>query len=382
MKTNEETQPRHIDSGKWANKEQTSPEIALNATEPDERQRTRPYFNYTKEVFNSDPRRSREGSAALLAEVEATIRTLRVKNGLSDDQVQDAIGDTMLDLTNRISRGRNVQGGLVQIAATAVCSRYVNGPIRHENARAIRILKARISEIESSDGRHVSTKEIETLAVNIRTGTDFDPRHRPIENFHLIQDFVRPTSFSQYPDTYVDTLMHEHGASAPAADVDSESSTATLAAALESKEINRAEAIRQMWTAIAEDQGAPQAKANNIPRVHTSYLTAQMKDGGVLRACRDHHDGVDSRATNAFFAPFGKISAAEQDAVVELMVSRPAHAEHLWASAMMAATKSTETERLERAAAAVARGKAVAARAAARDRNLRAKKALNETQIA
>ena len=347
---NSDQHPR-ITDGTFTDKEQTAPELALSILEDDEPttkvDRAR---DYAEQMRNSDPRVSREATTALVAEVERTVRNMRRKTGLSEDQARDAVGDTILDLTARIKNGHSIKGGLVQTAAAAVCSRYVNGPVRHETAKALKLLKEEVSKQEAAAGHHLTSADIARIAGQIRVSDKFHARHRPVEDFHLIEGFVRPTSFSQFPDSYIDEKMHEFGYGAGVGFDGIGSATDKLAEELENREATKADAMKRLWDVIASDQDVPTATTNRLSRRDATNVQRYMSElpGGVLKAARDHEDGLDNRNTMALFAPFANLSATDKDAVATMLLNRATHAQNLWTSAMYSATKSKETEQAEK----------------------------------
>jgi hypothetical protein len=345
--------PRDLGDGKWIDRTFSAPEIDLNASTARDTETSDKARDYAAGARHADPRIAREATAALLAEVERTVGNLRLKTGLNSDQVQDAIGDTMVDLYARINKGHHIGGGLIQIAANAVCSRYVNGPIRHETAKALKLLKLRIAAEEARVGHHISSRDIANLADDIRMGADFHERHRPVEDFHLIQDFVRPTSFSQFPDSYIDEQMHEFRYGI-ASTWNNEMGNASdrLAEAVEHRDVPVAEARKRFWDVIAEDQFAPKAAENRIGSEDAAELQVRMSSqvNGVIAACRAHEEGERNENTYALFAPFGVLTPDQRDSIVEVFMERSGHAELLWTSALTAATKTPLVEGAERAA--------------------------------
>jgi hypothetical protein len=344
MTTFEDLHPRAAE-GTFTDKTQSAPELgSLTADNTLESEKVGSAREFADRVRHSDPRIAREGAAALLAEVERTVLNLRRKNGLTADQAQDAIGDTIEDLTKRIGNGHSVKGGLIQIAAVAVTSRYVNGPIRHETAKALRILKEEVTKSEAAVGRNLTSREVADLAVKVRTGADFNERHRPVEDFHLIQDFIRPTSFSQFPDSYIDEQMQQFGYDAGSTFEGMGSAADRLTEQLELKETTKSDAQNRLWEVIASDQDLPTATANRVPAAIASDVKAYMKQPDkVLQACRDHEKGVENKNTAALFAPFADLSDSERDRVVTTLLERSDYAQVIWESALYAATAGKST---------------------------------------
>jgi hypothetical protein len=335
MNTFEDLHPRAVE-GKFTDKPQSAPELgSLTADASVESEKIGSAREFADRVRHSDPRIAREGAAALLAEVERTVLNLRRKNGLTADQAQDAIGDTIEDLTKRIGNGHSVKGGLIQIAAVAVTSRYVNGPIRHETAKALRILKEEVTKSEAAVGRNLTSREVADLAGKVRTGADFNERHRPVEDFHLIQDFIRPTSFSQFPDSYIDEQMQTFGYGSDARFDGVDSAANILAVELETKKTKKADAQARLWEVLAKDRDLPAVTENYIPHKFAAPMKEHMNEPDmVLQACRDYEEGLDNKNTATLFAPFKDVSAKDKGKIVEMLSERFEFAQVIWESAL------------------------------------------------
>jgi hypothetical protein len=285
---------------------------------------------------------ARTAARELVDEVMRAVRGLRRRVGLSDADVQDAVGDTLLELTKRLRRGQPVPGAVVQKVAAAVSSRFVNGPVRHETAKALRLLKERVAAEEAKLGASLSRLAVERLAEEVRTGPDFNPRHRPVERFHLIEGFSKPASIDQFAHEVVDAMLHratlgeERGYRGAAGACDGLLDQVQLGAR------TRRQAQDALWTVLAFDEGLPGALPGWVRREVAADLVAYVRalPEGVVTACRQHLDGRRTRATVALFAPFGELPDADEDAIARFLASRPAFATRIWESALKESSAS------------------------------------------
>jgi hypothetical protein len=301
--------------------------------------------DWTVELADPSAPGARLAAHELIAEVTRAMRGLRRRVGLSDLDVQDAIGDTLLELAKRLHRGQPVPGAVVQRVATAVASRFVNGPVRHETAKALRILKQRVAAEEARLGSALSAQVVEKLAEEVRTGPDFSPRHRPVERFHLIEGFSKPTSIDQFAHDVVDVLLHrasrgeERGYPGAAGACDS------LLDQLQLGNRSRREAHDTLWTAIAFDEGLPEVRQRWVGRDVAADLVDYVATlpEGIVTACRHHLEGRTTRATVALFAPFGELTEPEADAVARYLAGRAAFATRIWESALRSSSTASSS---------------------------------------
>jgi hypothetical protein len=298
--------------------------------------------DWTVDLADPSAPGARRAAYELVDEVTRAVRGLRRRIGLSDADVQDAIGDTLLELAKRLSRDQPVPGAVVQKVATAVSSRFVNGPVRHETAKALRLLKQRIAAEEARLGGSLSGLEVERLAEEVRTGPDFNPRHRPVERFHLIEGFSKPTSIDQFAHEVVDALLlraargEERGYRGAAGACDS------LLDQLQLGHRTKRQALDAVWTVIAFDEGLPGALPGWVRREVAADLTAYVRTlpEGIVTACRQHLEGRVTRGTTALFAPFGSLPEFEADAIARFLASRPSFATRIWESALRQASSA------------------------------------------
>lgn len=311
--------------------------MTIHSTAPAEAAPT----DYGAELTGADPRRVRTAARALLEEVTRAVRGLRLRTGLGDADVQDAIGETLLELVKRARRGHPVPGAVVQRVATAVCSRYVNGPVRHETAKALRILKERIAAEEARLGAALPPAAVARLAEAVRSGPDFDPRHRPVAGFHLVEGFSKPTSLDRFTADFLDIALARGGEGEAATGV-APAATACdrLLDAFDSGLVRKAELRERLWAAIAADEGLPPAEPGRVPRRVAADLRAYFaaRPEALLDACRAQLEGRRTRGTVALLAPFAEAGGAESDEIARYLLARPVFAAGIWASALAEAT--------------------------------------------
>jgi len=304
--------------------------------------------DWTVDLASEDPHEARRAAAELLEETVRAVRGLRARMGLGDADVQDAIGETLLELAKRLEAGHPVPGAIVQRVATTVCSRFVNGPVRHETAKALRILKERVATEEALLGRALSSRAVAALAEEVRLGPDFNPRHRPVERFHLVEGFSKPLSIDRYDADVVDVLLSRAIDARASVDVTADAAVAGLAGAtaggacdrlldrLERGRVTRREAKLELWGAVAADEELPRPTRGRLDRRLAADLQAYVEGlpEGVVTACRDQLDGRATRAVVALFAPFAELDESQRDAIAEALARRGAFATRIWASAV------------------------------------------------
>jgi len=299
--------------------------------------------DWTEDLADPAAPGARVAAHELVAEVTRAIRGLRRRVGLTDADLQDAIGDTLLELAKRLHRGQPVPGAVVQRVATAVSSRFVNGPVRHETAKALRLLKHRVAAEEARLGTTLSSLAIERLAEEVRTGPDFSPRHRPVERFHLIEGFSKPTSIDQFDHEVVDLLLHRSGHGAAPGYPGAAGACDTMLDQMALGRRSKRDAHDALWTVIAFDEGLPDARPGWVPRDVAADLAAYVEGlpEGIVTACRHHLEGRATRATAALFAPFGELPEIEADAVARYLAGRSTFATRIWAAALRSASRGS-----------------------------------------
>lgn len=300
--------------------------------------------DWTVELASDDRRAVHRAAAGLIAETTRSVRGMRLRMGLRDADVQDAVGETLYELAKRIDAGHPVPGAIVQKVATAVCSRFVNGPVRHETAKALRILKERVAAEEAVLGRALSSRAIAALAEEVRLGPDFDPRHRPVERFHLVEGFSKPVSIDRYDADVVDLLLARAvGAAAPGADrlavLEPGGACERLVDRLQRGLCTRRDARAALWSAIAADEQLPEPVPGRIERRVAEDLLAYVEalPEGIVTACRHRLEGRRTRAVVALYAPFAELDEPSMDAIAEALAVRGAFATRIWASAVASA---------------------------------------------
>ncbi|MGH3705739.1 MAG: hypothetical protein ACRDT9_13980 [Agromyces sp.] len=306
--------------------------------------------DFRADLVSPDPDVRRAAAAGLVVEVTRAVRGLRRRVGLSEADAEDAIGETLLELVKRVGQGHPVPGAVVQRIATAVCSRFVNGPVRHETAKALRILKERVAEAEAAAGRSLSRAAVAALAEEVRLGPDFSPRHRPVERFHLVEGFTKPTSIDQHYADFIDAAALRSGAVLERGYAGAAGACDQLLDEFDLGLSTRAALRVEIWAAVAADEDLPIAVAGRIERRVAADLRAYVVGlpDGILTACRDHLEGRRSRATVALFAPFADPGEQGEDAIARYLSSRATFATRLWDSALVLATSRSSTVQAER----------------------------------
>lgn len=253
--------------------------------------------------------------------------------------------DLVQDTMEHILRNKQRKPGTVlsrpyvsQVAFGAV-GIAARGKLRAEDRKAIGIFVRRCEEIERDRGYRMSGTEKDELAAQIRSEWH-DPRHRPSVNFVELAS-VRTYSLDartgdESSRTLGDTLADREGA-----DRDSAVDPGTPAAAVLSGELTDKKTLRaRAWSIIASVSHVPDVVPGSVSasaaRRHKAQVTSA---GGVLAAVRewDSGDGEDG-AVEGLFAPFGPIDEGGRDQVCDLLRSKPEYAEHLYQSALHAAT--------------------------------------------
>ena len=317
-------------------------------------ERTEPMVprDFGVELADADAGVRRRAAGALIVEVARAVRGLRRRVGLSDADVQDAIGETLLELVKRVDQGHPVPGAVVQRIATTVCSRFVNGPVRHETAKALKILKERVAEAEARAGRSLSRAAVAALAEDVRLGPDFSSRHRPVEQFHLIEGFTKPTSIDEHYADFVDAVVFRSGAVLERGYAGAGGACDRLLDELDLGLSSKATLRVELWSAVAADEGLPHAIPGRIDRRVAADLRAYVTTlpDGILEACRDHLNGRRSRATVALFAPFDEPGAHGEDAIARYLSTRATFATRFWDSALVRATGRATAAASDRAA--------------------------------
>ncbi|KAB1661630.1 hypothetical protein F8O07_06915 [Pseudoclavibacter sp. CFCC 13796] len=199
-------------AGQFAVKEQSASEVTLQE---------RPRSRYRR----LGPKRTVEGlsDAEVFDVARRQIFNYASKWGLSGSDRDEALGDLLLDLAAKQHNGKAISGALINVSARAVASRYVNGPhIRHEDAKAMTMLKTDADAFRELYGRAPSAHEIDGMAAHIRENWH-DRNHRPSDRFHRRIEDTRAVSldrsvFDDGSDTLGDTLAGEE--TTPLAHVD------------------------------------------------------------------------------------------------------------------------------------------------------------------
>jgi hypothetical protein len=279
--------------------------------------------------------------AALYAAARKAVRRHAFRADLKFVGEDDLVQDTM----EHLLRNKQRKPGIVlcrpyvsQVAFGAV-GIAARGKLRAEDRKAMGIFVRRCEEIERARGYRMSGAEKDELAAQIRTGWH-DRRHRPSVNFVELAS-VRTYSLDartgdESSRTLGDTLADREGI-----DRDSAVAPGTPAAAVLSGELTDKKTLRaKAWSILASVSQVPDVVPDSVSPAAARRHKARVSDaGGVLAAVREWDSGDgDEAAVEGLFAPFGPIDEGGRDRVCDLLRSKPEYAEHLYQSALHAAT--------------------------------------------
>src|SRR5699024_10489201 len=128
----------------------------------------------------------------LLENIERTARSNCMRRGAME-HYDDVVGDTAHDIIARIRKGEDRDRNISAVATRALLSRIAGGHLAHRlgngevvstpTREAQKKLKARIAQIEQEEHRHVSGREADAIADEIRMS--FKAGRRPEEGFHV-----------------------------------------------------------------------------------------------------------------------------------------------------------------------------------------------------
>lgn len=254
-------------------------------------------------------------------------RQAAYRNGLTPEDAEDIAQETVFSVlrTKARNEGRIIEGGLIRVASNALVSRLVDSHKRHEDSRAFREWKLEVQRTEFEEGRHLTAKELDAIAVKIRENWH-SPRHRPSVGFQHETKFVHIDAHS--PD-FADTLIKANHYAAEGTDEQH-----ALADKVESGEISKDAARRQMWNLIYQDSNVPESVRGRITDSRARTYTRTI--GDALAVAHAWSEGKTTPAQEeALFAPFGEaVTESEKSAVVHAITSRPSIGHKLWRSAL------------------------------------------------
>lgn len=290
--------------------------------------------DFADQIRSQDRNVSVGAQAALLAEMRIAVGALGSKHGLTEDQIDEAVGDAMVQMVDYTNKGKPIGHGLVQVRAMSIVYQYTNNHMRHESVSAIKKLKERQIAEEIHVQRLLTRVEVDALAESIRQSWP-DKNHRPAPGFQ------RP-EFSD-PDVIMDLeqmLGLEASGQIGAADKAPRSweSNSKIDRAIDS--LTRSQLHSQMYDLYAEEEGLPPAQSAVIPATIARRM-ADAIDGRVSTVARDFIlTGAEGRDTAALFAPFGHLTPSQKDVLAGAFAGKTWQAEPFWRAALDTATLS------------------------------------------
>ncbi|MCU6479095.1 hypothetical protein [Arthrobacter sp. A2-55] len=255
--------------------------------------------------------------------------------------LDDIAQETLLRVITELGKGKDVRNfkQLVSSIAANVTVRATENVFRAEDRVAWRIFEEKRTAMEHRENRSLTPSEIKALEQEVLDEWH-DPRHKPSKEFMIARTVDRSldTPFGEGEGVEA-TLGGRLVSEVESEDhVDPDSYTAQALAAIQEKGAkNKSRARRLAWNALAESAGTPLAQPGilTMRQVSTHREAIADHDGGVLGACKDWSNGLDSTATEALFAPFGDLDEDDQEKVVDVLERLgDARADQMWTSAL------------------------------------------------
>lgn len=321
----------------------------------------------------------------LLENIERTARSNCMRRGAME-HYDDVVGDTAHDLISRIRRGEDRDRNISAVATRALLARIAGGHLSHRlgngevvstpTREAQKKLKARIAQIEQEEGRHVSGREVDAIADEIRMS--FKPGRRPEEGFHVAGNFASgrqsldqtygeegsgdtfgsmiaeggAVSRTDHRDTTSERALAEH--ESPYEDVHDPGAMQApeLLFAIKDPDsgITARDVQSSVYNVIAQSRRLPEAKAGSVP--HRPALAAQKKvlshEKGASGVAQDYLDGERNEQTEALFTPFGEIDDERRRSAAEFFARDSDYSDELWTAAMRTADRERKRSNLPR----------------------------------
>ncbi len=270
------------------------------------------------------------GEENLVADTQRLVGQEVARMGMPYQLVDEVAGETLAAVYAAAASKRNkgeetlIHGGFIRAIARKQLAMKVDPHKRHESSKALRIWKERTAKLEAELGRSLTKAEGDSLADDIRTNWD-DPKHRPIVNFH------RPIM-----ETSIDGANEENprqfAAEAQPEREGSERAHA-LADLVEEKDLTKSQARRQLWNVFAGEDGAPEARPGRLTS-HTVRKAKTTITDAVEAAHQWQNGALTDQEAASLFAPFGDLNRAEQYAVANTILARPAYGHRMWTGAV------------------------------------------------
>ena len=245
----------------------------------------------------------------------------------------DIIGDTIVEILHRRSRGAaHVEKQASQIA-TSAAKRLMNAGEHHTSVKGRRLFHEWTEAFIHENGRMPSVQERRAQADRIRLAEPAGQRPTPgFEERRVVDSLDDGEDYDGFE------LAVERGS-----DYATDTSRAAAANDMledEDSSFKAADARKCIWNLLAED--APQVAVKTIDddRAHRAAIDAV---GGPIAAARAWASGEaaeDDPASVALFAPFGrasKLTEKQREQITDVLLRNPAYAMKVWDSAMSAA---------------------------------------------
>lgn len=257
----------------------------------------------------------------------------------------DIAQETILRTLETLHKGLPITNFKQMVTSTAanVTVRATETVFRAEDRKAYRIFEAQRENLETQLGRRMTQRELDALDQKVRDEWH-DPRHKPSKDFRIARTFdrsldaphgadggvestlgatlVNPEKSGHWiePDSYMDrahTAMEETGAA------------------------HKAEMKRLAWNALTEGTQVPMSNPGSLSQRQVTKHRGVVNGlkGKIMGACHDWStNGEETEATEALFAPFGKLDFEGQERVVTMLEGFEARgegtAQTMWESAM------------------------------------------------
>lgn len=250
-------------------------------------------------------------------------RTAAFRVGLSKEDADDIAQDTVYSVLMMKSRngGQPVKGGLIRVSANALVSRRVDTHKRHEDSKAFARWKRQADKLQNDLGRHLTTKELDELAVQIREDWE-NPRHRPSTGFQYETKVVSSDALgAAFGDTLANPEIRRAAGSEDAH---------YLADQLDNKKVSVAEVRNQVWNLIADDLDVAPAI---IGATTVDDAKALRRVKSAVDVAEAFKQGIESPEVDALFLPFGPLTPRQKGAIANAIVARPKVGHKLWLAA-------------------------------------------------
>ena len=276
-------------------------------------------------------------SAAEILEVAILLsRRAARRNGLTAEDAEDIAQETVYSVlrTRARNKGMAIEGGLIRVASNALVSRLVDTHKRHEDSRAYREWKLAVQGAEQARRRHLTAKELDEIAVEIRENWH-SPRHRPHIGFQHETKFVH---IDAYSSDFIDSIVSSDHYIA-----DGTHAQNVLADRVEAGEVSKDVVRRQMWNLINQDSNVPESVRGSTTETRARAYARVVGDALAVASARENGDATQAQE-EALFAPFGEhVTESEKMAVVHAITSRPSVGHRLWRSALDYSNKKFST---------------------------------------